>query len=357
MDMKHAGRGGYAGRRRIFRHTRAGIPEKYRRLGLVCMLCLLAAPDFGILWGPGSGFVYAQEERRDADWARYSEIYDSPEMIPEPPKEFTGEGGERFRLMSETLVEVPATGRRKWISGEVIYREVSRDMAAPDTARMEVWDEESKKTFEAPLPLESASFEGERWNGDFAFTVTFHTYGADYYRLGELQILHDPDGPSLWTHRAALLKELGKKEEEYRIESIDWAGEAYRDENGVLCRDARASGSRRVWDCRAVYAGETALPDYTRYRLLMEYERVEPEAGEAAYGTPGREAVRDAGRPAHQGALPRGAAREALPAWLRWLRTGAGVSFGLLLAAAALWGFRQLLKLAGRLQEERERES
>lgn len=169
--------------------------------------------------------------------------------------------------------------------------------------------------------------------------------------------MHDPDGPSLWTHRAALLKELGKKEEDYRIESIDWAGEAYRDENGVLCRDARASGSRRVWDCRAVYAGETALPDYTRYRLLMEYERVEPEAGEAAYGTSGREAVRDAGRPAHQGALPRGAAREALPAWLRWLRTGAGVSFGLLLAAAAIWGFRQLLKLAGRLQEERERES
>ena len=52
MDMKHAGHGGYAGRRRIFRRARAGIPEKYRRLGLACMLCLLAARDFGILWGP-----------------------------------------------------------------------------------------------------------------------------------------------------------------------------------------------------------------------------------------------------------------------------------------------------------------
>jgi len=319
------------------------------------MLCLSAAPDMGAFWGMGSGFVYAREERQDGDWARYSEIYDSPEMIPEPPEEFTDEGGERFRLVSKTLLEVPATGRRRQLSGEVIYREVSRDMEAPQTAQMEVWDEESGKTFEAALPFQSASFEEERWSGDFAFTVTFHTYGADYYRLGELTIPHDPKGPSLWTYRAELLEALGKREEDYRIESIGWDGEAYRDENGILCRDARASGSRRVWDCRAVYAGETALPDYTRYRLLTEYERAGPEDGETAYrGMPGGEPARDAGRIARPGAIPRGASREEIPAWLVWLRRSVGVSFSLLFAAAAIWGFRRLLKLAGRIREERE---
>ena len=355
MNMEYARRGMRAGGRRIFKHTRADARTAWGRLCLAFMLCLSAAPDMGAFWGMGSGLVYAREERQDGDWARYSEIYDSPEMIPEPPEEFTDEGGERFRLVSKTLLEVPATGRRRQLSGEVIYREVSRDMEAPQTAQMEVWDEESGKTFEAALPFQSASFEEERWSGDFAFTVTFHTYGADYYRLGELTIPHDPKGPSLWTYRAELLEALGKREEDYRIESIGWDGEAYRDENGILCRDARASGSRRVWDCRAVYAGETALPDYTRYRLLTEYERAGPEDGETAYrGMPGGEPARDAGRIARPGAIPRGASREEIPAWLVWLRRSVGVSFSLLFAAAAIWGFRRLLKLAGRIREERE---
>lgn len=353
MDMEYARDGIRAGRRRISKRRRAGVRTEWGRLCLACMIGLFAAPQIGVFWGMGSGCVYAQEERREEDWARYSEIYDSPEMIPEPPEEFTDEDGERFRLVSKTLLEVPATGRRKRLSGEVIYREVSRDMEAPQTAQMEVWDEESGKTFEASLPLQSASFEGERWSGDFSFTVTFHTYGADYYRLGELVIPHDPEAPSLWAYRDGLLKELGKGEEDYRIESIDWDGEAYRDENGILCRDARASGSRRVWDCRAVYAGETALPDYTRYRLLMEYEKAGTEDGAEAYVMPGREPVRDAGRIARPKAIPHRASREAVIAWLKWLRRSAGASFSLLFAAAAIWGFRQLVKLAGRLREER----
>ncbi len=63
MDMKHAGHGGYAGRRRIFRRARAGIPEKYRRLGLACMLCLLAAPDLAFCGGRAP--VLSTRRRRD----------------------------------------------------------------------------------------------------------------------------------------------------------------------------------------------------------------------------------------------------------------------------------------------------
>ena len=120
MNMEYARRGMRAGGRRIFKHTRADARTAWGRLCLAFMLCLSAAPDMGAFWGMGSGFVYAREERQDGDWARYSEIYDSPEMIPEPPEEFTDEGGERFRLVSKTLLEVPATGRRRQLSGEVI---------------------------------------------------------------------------------------------------------------------------------------------------------------------------------------------------------------------------------------------
>ena len=278
----------------------------------------------------------------------YSEIFDRREAIIEPPLEIKDESGGRYRLVSTGIEEVPITGRRKKLAGQVIYEEVNRGQAVPETAEMEVMDEESGQAFTAKLGLYRAEYVNERWKGDLSFIVTFHSYGADYYRLGDVKVPHSAEKPQLEDCRTELLAAAGLSEEDCRIEGCSWSGEAYADENGVLCRDAEASGMRRVFDCRAVYSGMTALPDYHKYRLTAEYEKVEKvkRQEENVWKESGEGTVE-----ADEGGLAPVPEQETLPAWLLWLKRGLTVSIGLFLIAAAILAFAWLRKKASELEK------
>ena len=45
----------------------------------------------------------------------------------------------------------------------------------------------------------------------------------------------------------------------YKINSIEWDGEEYK-ENGILCRNAVAKGNKVVNDYTALYGGDAYLP-------------------------------------------------------------------------------------------------
>lgn len=45
----------------------------------------------------------------------------------------------------------------------------------------------------------------------------------------------------------------------YKINSIQWDGEEYKD-NGILCRNAVAKGNKVVNDYTALYGGDAYLP-------------------------------------------------------------------------------------------------
>ena len=104
-------------------------------------------------------------------------------------------------------------------------------------------------------------YGNQRWEDDFSFTLTFHSCQADTYELGGIEISSDPDSdrPELQRYESELLEMLGLPEAHYRITDYAWAGEAYQDEGGALCRDACARGERLVRDCQAVYGGEVVL--------------------------------------------------------------------------------------------------
>ena len=78
---------------------------------------------------------------------------------------------------------------------------------------------------------------------------------------------------------------LGLPEAHYRITDYAWAGEAYQDEEGALCRDASARGERLVRDCQAVYGGEVVLSPKKVWRTKAVYrlkdgeEQKEPASG------------------------------------------------------------------------------
>lgn len=234
------------------------------RLGSAGLLVLLCAALLGVM--P----VWASEEDTIV---RYSEIFNTKEELPEAEEHWTDDSGVVWECRDVKLLELPVTSRRRILSGEIIYPGVGKEMEIPTEAMIEVDDRESGQIFETSLPLSSVEYEKERWEEDLEFTVTFHGYGADYYRLGEVQVPHQAETPPFEECRDALLDTLALNKEDCRLEQMEWFGESYTDETGILCRDAKVTGVRRVWDCRARYQGEAALPDLMQYRLQMEYQR------------------------------------------------------------------------------------
>ena len=55
------------------------------------------------------------------------------------------------------------------------------------------------------------------------------------------------------------LCEKNKRLSIYKINSIEWDGEEYK-ENGILCRNAVAKGNKVVNDYTSVYGGDAYLP-------------------------------------------------------------------------------------------------
>lgn len=270
---------------------------------------------------------------------RYSEITDTREELSEPDELWTDEKGNEWKLDDSRVILVPVTGRHRRVSGEVVYPKVTRNAEIPETAVMEVLDEESGEWLEASLPLIDTSYGKERWEGDLDVIVTFHSYGSDVYTLGETKVSHVSAQPPLKECEKELLSVMGMTEEDCRLEEFFWAGEPYPDENGILCRDAGVHGSRRVWDCRAVYEGEVKLPDVNRYRLELEYIRFQEEAATEVEGSGeafSTEPLSVLGEAEEE--------RESFGQWL--LRHGLEVSVSLSLLLLALLGFVLLRRRA-----------
>lgn len=278
------------------------------------------------------------------DMQRYSEIFDTPEEIPSPEDVIQNENGKSYQLKESEILAVPVIGERKKMSGQTVYREVGRKDTIPETAVMTVKEEESKTEWEAELFLESVQYSNERWQDGFTFTATFHNYGAAHYIFGEIQIPHQEDRPDLSFCKEEFLKEIGIEPEECLIEGYNWAGEAYEDKEGILCRDVLISGKLKVWDCRAVYSGVIKLPDFDRYRMRVVYQPVSeadirenmPNAKEE------QETIQAVSEPEKEGEKSR---------LIRYLKRGIQVSIGVVSIAAALLALRILLKKAGEMKE------
>lgn len=285
-----------------------------------------------------SGQAYAQEDEAEERLIRYSSSYKEEAEIPEAPEEYLEEGKIPYRLVETKIESVPVRGRIQAVSGEIVYPEVTREQEIPAKAPMKVEDRESQTTVSAVLPLQRTSYENEHWQDGFEFSVIFHEYGADIYRLGAAAVVHDEEIPPLEACREELLASAGLPQDDVQIESADWDGEAYQDETGIWCRNAAVQARRRVWDCRAVYGGNVELPAYERYRMRMEYEKVKPAAVEETQtGEDAEIRVETEAAPVEN--IP-------LPFWKRWIRYGLAMSVSLLLLLLAWFGLRLLRRIA-----------
>ncbi|HIZ79457.1 MAG TPA: hypothetical protein IAA17_06675 [Candidatus Lachnoclostridium stercorigallinarum] len=127
----------------------------------------------------------------------------------------------------------------------VVYRDAEGITEIPQTVEGE--------NGEGPYYLAERERLRERWEDDFAFTVVFEEYGSDFYMLEGVKLAAGRKEPFNEDRGGLLLSAIGVSPEDYAVEQVVWNGESYRNEDGVLCRNALATGKKRVWDERVIY--------------------------------------------------------------------------------------------------------
>ncbi len=155
------------------------------------------------------------------------------------------------------------------------YEGVEAQTDIPQEVGGEAWSPELETAGRGSLVLtelrELSNEDGSarsRWQDDFSMVVTFRDYGAETYELNGKRISHQEESPPLWGSEEALLGLIGGSTSDYQITEIEWLGERYTDDFGILYRNARVTGLRKVSDYRAVYQGKAIAP-----RILQTTER------------------------------------------------------------------------------------
>ncbi len=154
-----------------------------------------------------------------------------------------------LQMAMVNCLEVHAETVRK----EVSYQAVEEEGELPQEITVSVLAKEDEEDVacQAVEWVEEASY----WQDDFFFPMTFYEYGADIYQLGD-RVLKADELPVLAAqYGEEILTFMGLSPEEYEVTDLVWNGDAYQNEEGVICRDARGVGRRLLRDYRVVYEG------------------------------------------------------------------------------------------------------
>ena len=255
------------------------------------------------------------------------------------------------------LVQMTVVGalqvRAETVRREVTYEAVEGEAKLPDEITVSVLagNDEEVVRCRAVNQVE----EDVYWRDDFSFPITFYEYGAGEYQLGEIIVEGAELTELAQQYGTELLSSMGLSEEEYEVEEIGWAGMPYENEDGIVCRDAVARGSRLLRDYQVMYEGTVDPERWEELKRggapgeLDEAQMQEEPASEEAEETAGAKTETDAVQPEEVEKQPKqkkSRLQEFLERVTRILLIAVGIGaiffFGGLLVLALLWIYRKL---------------
>ena len=317
---------------------------KHKRKGRTIVMLLLMFAFIGTEQAEGTSKESGKLNEEAQDRERPETItYESPVFLGDgeeyKPKEWMEQGGKTYRLVSTNIRRAQKEGELTFLTSESSF-ELEGTEEPPESAVITV--KETGSEYERQVPLLETEELQVYWMDDFRFPVTVSGYGADTLKLGEYEI---PGDAELSDYGKELLESMGLPEEAYRVERVSWIGEPYEKE-GVMFRDAEASGSRRIRRVTARYGGQVRTPDLDGKQYIGIYEAIEEtmETIPETERTEQTERGTDGTKESRQDELPAPSAQlgvlDRLINWLTRRRTVVAVSmmFFLILAAGG-WLF------------------
>lgn len=182
-----------------------------------------------------------------------------PGKIPEN-YEYEGCG---YRLKSCQLISSMTKEKTQDAETSIEYKAVEQADALPEQAEIEVTDEDTGLTVQAELPAVDTVFSNWRWIGGFQFPITVQQYDAGRFYLGDIVVTETGGNPCegpFAGYEKELLELIGVSPDCYSIELTEWTSKPWTGEDGLVYRQARASGQKYVADCTVTYRGNVILP-------------------------------------------------------------------------------------------------
>ncbi|MFR5733960.1 MAG: hypothetical protein ACLUD2_20690 [Clostridium sp.] len=194
-------------------------------------------------------------------------------------EEILEQDGKQYRLVSGRIRQASQGGTMTYASVTVPYVLEGRQ-EPPETAWVTLTDEQTGQEYEREIPRLEMEETSAQWTGGFQFLVTVSGYDADVFQLGNMEI---PKDAELFSYGTEFLEYLGLPEECYRVENVEWSGETYEKE-GILCRDARATGEKLVRNVEVRYGGQVKTPEVKGKQYIGLYEEIRLGTGKQPGG-------------------------------------------------------------------------
>ncbi len=205
---------------------------------------------------------------------------------------FTGDGaeyypddlitldGQDFELVSFELVPVEQEGDSIFADASVEFL-LEGNEEPPESAVITLTNEGTGSEYEREVPLMKTVEKDIFWSDDFSFEITVTDYDAELYILDDTYIMA---GEDLKDYGEELIESLGLPGDRYRVNDVTWRGAPYEYE-GVIMRDAVASGEKLVRSVEAVYGGNVMTPAvkgdrYVAYYMPVTVKETEEETEE-----------------------------------------------------------------------------
>jgi len=217
----------------------------------------------------------SSEDNTPVGVTRITEPFLDPEDPVNDPEEYVTYDGVQVKLNKKELKTLEPDSVPEYRTKTVVYRDIEDGQSAPATQTIEFEDRDTGITFDAELDLISSEVTETRWSDEFVFPIAITNYGADEYDLNGTIVKKDEP---LIDHASTFLALLGLNPEYYEINKIEWAGEPYTNADGVVCRNAAASGRKKIQTIKATYGGDVQKPSIPTYAWECEYiVEMEPE--------------------------------------------------------------------------------
>lgn len=121
-------------------------------------------------------------------------------------------------------------------------------------------DAMTDQTVQVQLILQEQSTIRQEWRSILKIPITIYDYDAGYYEFSGYEFYLGSDGQlDIRGKEQAILDYLGLNSGKNRITGIQWSGDSYVSD-GIVCRQAIATGDQLIDRIEATYAGSVECP-------------------------------------------------------------------------------------------------
>lgn len=172
------------------------------------------------------------------------------------PERTVEEDGITLYLQESTSEAVTQKkGKTNQLNSYTDYFSKSQADAAPTVKKITALDPDTQKEYTGNANKTAVEKRSE-WENSY-IDIHFAGYDAERYQWNGIMVEKNEQNPLKGYHKE-LLQSVGVtagQMKNYKVGKISWTGQAYRNEKGILCRDARAAVKRKRNIYRVMYQG------------------------------------------------------------------------------------------------------